>query len=117
MDAKILVFKCGKTNELYGVRVQQMEDRDWWRTWSFKISSQFAISEGYDRNQIQGNLYATDEYPGCPYCGTDSFVQCHSCRKISCWSHERSLRCTWCGIQMENISTATEKFTMTGQSF
>ena len=68
MDAKVLIFRCTRGKQPYGVRVQRMEDGDWWRTWAFKINFQVARDEGYDRNQIQGNLYATDEFPGCPHC-------------------------------------------------
>ena len=117
MDAKVLIFKCTRVNQPIGVRVQRMEDRDWWRTWAFKISSQIASNEGYDQNQIQGNLYATEEYPGCPHCGTDGFVQCGRCKKVSCWNQEKSLVCPWCGFHMDEIVTATDKFSVTGDSF
>ena len=117
MDAKVLIFKCTRVNQPIGVRVQRMEDRDWWRTWAFKISSQIASNEGYDQNQIQGNLYATEEYPGCPHCGTDGFVQCGRCKKVSCWNQEKSLVCPWCGFRMDEIVTATDKFSVTGDSF
>lgn len=117
MEAKVLVFMCSKTKQPYGVRTQRMEDGDWWRTWAFKVNSQIASNEGYDRNQIQGNLYSTNDYPGCPYCEAKEFVQCGHCQKISCWHHEIVLTCPWCGFKMDNIVSATEKFSVTGDSF
>ncbi len=117
MEANILLFKCSRSNQLYGVRVQKMKDGDWWRTWAFKIKSQYAKREGYDRTQVLGNLNSTEDYPGCPYCGTYGFVQCVQCKKLSCWNGETSLICPWCGEEMENIIAATEKFSVTGDKF
>ena len=117
MDAKVLIFRCTRGKQPYGVRVQRMEDGDWWRTWAFKINFQVARDEGYDRNQIQGNLYATDEFPGCPHCGTHGFVQCGVCKKVTCWTDETRMECSWCGVMMEGIVAATDKFTVTGDSF
>ena len=117
MEANILLFMCGKANQPYGVRVQRMEDGDWWRTWAFKVKPQQAKSEGFDKTMVQGNLYATREYPGCPYCGATGFVQCGTCGKISCWKGENTLTCLWCGKVMNNIVTTTEKFSVSGDKF
>ena len=117
MEAKVLIFKCTQRNEPFGVRVERMSDQDWWRTWAFRINPRVAAREGYDQNEIQGNLYATEEYPGCPHCGTDNFVQCGRCQKVSCWHNETRLTCPWCGFMMDEIVTATDKFSVTGDSF
>lgn len=114
MEAAVIVGKCTKRNQMYGMRTQKMKDGDWWRTWAFSIDEKRAHSEGYDETPVQGNLYHTEEYPGCPYCGTKSFVQCNKCRKLSCWNGEKKLVCTWCGYNMDNIVTATEKFNLSG---
>ncbi len=116
MEANIILFKCSRQSKYYGVRVQKVND-DWVRTWAFKISEKNAKKEGYDQQPIRGNLYATDEYPGCPYCGLKSFVQCNACNKISCWNGESSLQCVWCGNQMSNIVTATDEFDVDGGDF
>lgn len=76
-----------------------MNDGDWWRTWSFPMKKTQAKSEGFDKNSVKGNMYATEEYPGCPYCGTFGFVQCNTCHKITCWNSESSLVCEWCRIK------------------
>lgn len=117
MEANILLFKCSKANQMYGVRIQKMNDGDWWRTWAFKIKPHNAKSEGYDKTPVQGNLYPTQEYPGCPYCRTNGFIQCGKCKKISCWNGETSLDCPWCGVRMENFVEATEKFSVVGDKF
>lgn len=117
MEESILLFKCSQAQQLYGVRVQRMEDGDWWRTWAFKVKSQSAPSEEYGKTPVQSNLYATAEYPGCPYCGTSTLVKCGACQKFCCYHGETSLVCPWCGNKIENIVTATEKFNLTGYEF
>ncbi|MBQ8849517.1 MAG: hypothetical protein IJ011_04175 [Clostridia bacterium] len=117
MEAKVLLVKCPTKRETFGVRIQKMDDGDWWRTWAFKLNTAQAQNEGYDETQVQGNLNETEEYPGCPHCGTHGFVQCGKCKKISCWKHETSMVCPWCGNNMSNIVTATSKFDVTGGAF
>lgn len=117
MEAKVLIQKCTKANKPIGVRVQRMEDGDWWRTWAFKINPRSAADEGYDKNEIEGNLEITEEYPGCPYCGTKNLIQCGNCQKLSCWNGEDKLKCPWCDFMMDEIVTATEKLSVTGDSF
>lgn len=117
MEANILIVKCPRSKGIFGVRIQKMEDGDWWRTWAFKIRDHQARDEGYMETQVMGNLNAVEEYPGCPYCGTKGFVQCGRCKKISCWKNETSMVCPWCGNEMDSIVTATDKFKVTGGKF
>lgn len=114
MEATVILTKCSKNNQLYGVRIQRMEDGDWWRTWSFPVNERRAGKEGYDKEKVRGNLYATKTFPGCPYCGTSSFVQCNKCNKLTCWNGETRMNCMWCGNDMDNIVSATEKFNVSG---
>lgn len=116
-EANVLLFKCGKANREYGVRIQTTPDNDWERTWAFEITPKIAKSEGFDKNKVKGNLYATDDYPGCPYCGADGFVQCSKCKKISCWDGEKNLTCAWCGAYMRNIVLTNSKFDVKGNKF
>lgn len=114
MEANIIMQKCSKSTKTFGVRVQLMNDGDWWRTWSFPMKKTQAKSEGFDKNSVKGNMYATEEYPGCPYCGTFGFVQCNTCHKITCWNSESSIVCKWCSNKMGNIVIATDKFDIFG---
>ena len=114
MEATVILAKCPKKKLMYGMRTQKMSDGDWWRTWAFPIDERRANNEGYDAAKIQGNLYQTEGYPGCPYCGTFQFVQCGSCHRISCWNGETRLKCGWCGIVMDSIVTTTDKFDVSG---
>ena len=117
MEANVIMCRCGKCSKVYGIRVERMADGDWYRTWAFKLSEKSAGREGFDKTPIRGNLNATLEYPGCPYCGTIGFVQCGYCGRISCWNGESSLNCSWCGKLMENIVDANEKFDVSANQF
>ncbi len=114
MEAAVLLAKCQRTKKIYGIRTQRMSDGDWWRTWAFPVDESRAHKEGYDATRVQGNLYCTEEYPGCPYCRTKGFVLCNRCKKISCWNGENQLTCPWCENDMNNIVSATEKFDLSG---
>lgn len=114
MEAVVILAKCTKGNRTYGMRTQKMSDGDWWRTWAFSVDDKRAHKEGYDVTPIQGNLYHTEDYPGCPYCGTMNFVHCNVCHKLTCWNGETRIICPWCGNDMDNIVPATEKFNLSG---
>lgn len=114
MKASVILIRCSRNKSVFGARTQQMNDDDWWRTWAFAIDEDRANREGYDLETVKGNLYCTDEYPGCPYCGTKSFVQCNKCGKLTCWNGETILDCQWCGNHMDNIVEASDKFTVSG---
>ena len=63
--------------------------------------------KGFDKAVIRGNLYADDEYNGCPYCKAVTFVQCGRCGKLSCWNNEERITCGWCGLT-GNITKTTD---------
>ena len=113
VKAIIVLAKCPDHRKTFGMRTQQMSDGDWWRTWAFPIDEKRAAREGYGCESIHGNLYATDEYPGCPYCGAISFVQCHKCHRFSCWDGRELFNCPWCGATGRTV-TATQRFEATG---
>lgn len=111
MKAAVIVAKCPKTKRSYGIRVEQMEDLDWWRTWSFEIDDTRAAREGYDTNTIEGNLNALDSYPGCPYCGSTTYFFC-TCGKISCGGPNGvDYTCPWCGSTCKPVPL-TDKITL-----
>lgn len=114
MEAAVILAKCPKKKKLYGMRVQKMSDGDWWRTWAFPVEEKRAHKEGYDMTRVQGSLYYTKEYKGCPYCEAKSFVQCSGCSKIFCWNGEEQMTCPWCNGKLGSIVTTTEKFHVSG---
>ena len=132
MAASVILSKCvdGRT---FGVRIEKREN-DWVRTWAFPIDEGKAKREGFDRTKIKGSLDATPEYPGCPYCGTETFVQC-TCKKIGCYHESRAeeksgnrqerkskeknadfYRCPWCNKVSKEIETV-ESFNVKSGGF
>jgi hypothetical protein len=92
--------KCQKTKDVFGMRIEERQ-KDWVRTWAFKIDEKKAKREGFDKEKTSGSMNPTSEYPGCPYCGTSSIAQC-SCGKIFCWRDEtKQATCPWCGLTGE----------------
>jgi len=101
LNAKVIISKCAKTRQCFGIRIQQVGN-DWIRTWAFPIDEAKAKHEGYDTNKVTGSMNIADGFPGCPYCGSNGFVQC-SCGKIGCWNWkdgtkngEKKYICPWC---------------------
>ena len=117
MEARILVMRCESSGGQFGVRVEKTTDNDWVRKWSFKMKEGAAKSEGYDTQNIEGSLSATDEFPGCPYCGNQYFFKC-SCGKFSCYGsdNKKTVHCYWCNETVEITGTldrfdvGTERF-------
>lgn len=117
IEANIVLLRCQKDKQTFGVRVQKMDDDDWYRTWAFKIKPGQAESEGYDKTVIQGHLRRTEEYPGCPHCGTHALVHCGYCNKLSCYNGEESLECPWCGHLMSGFTKNYEKIEIDSDKF
>ena len=67
-----------------------------------------AVREGYNKTKITGDFSASEDFNGCPYCGSKDFVFCGRCGKLSCWNKEERITCGWCGITGD-ITTTTEK--------
>lgn len=98
IKAKVVLSKCPKVKEnegLFGIRIQKKK-KDWIRTWAFKIDPRKASREGYDEETVTGSFQATDDYPGCPYCHTKSFVLCGYCDRLFCWNGKKEVTCPWC---------------------
>lgn len=99
MEASIVVMMCGTSKKLSGVRVQKMEDGDWYRTWAFPLNAKTASHEGYNQTRIHGSLKTIDGYPGCPHCGSKGFFLCYKCNKVVCWNGiDTNVTCPWCGV-------------------
>jgi len=105
LTASVVLARCCKTKKLFGMRVEK-RGNDWVRTWAFPIDEQKAKKEGFEANEVSGSLQAADGYPGCPYCGQNSFARCGACKKISCWGGgSTGFICPWCG-HIDNVGTA-----------
>lgn len=81
MNAAVILQKCSRTGKTFGIRVQQMDDGEWYRTWAFPMDEARAGREGYSGTKLNSMLPETPEYPGCPYCGSKGFFYDYNCEK------------------------------------
>ena len=99
IQAKVILAKCpnarSRSENLFGMRIQNIGG-EWKRTWAFKIDAEKAGHEGYGKERMSGAFYATDEYPGCPYCREQVFCLC-SCGRPFCGKASGRHTCPWCG--------------------
>jgi len=116
MEATVILMRCKKNKALSGIRVQKMEDDNWWLTWSFAVSEKSAKKEGFSQHYTLKGMYNTAEYPGCPYCESKGFVVCNKCQNLTCYSGEKSLNCAWCGNFLDNIVGA-DNFELSGGGY
>ena len=95
-EAAVVPCKCPKHHRLFGVRFEKMNDV-WMYTWAFEMKESSEYRNGYNPNVIKGNIMPTNDYPGCPYCGSKGFVICQ-CGKLSCHPSKAGMfTCEWCG--------------------
>lgn len=113
MKATVILQKCTKTKKTFGIRIQELEDGEWYRTWAFPIDENRAKREGYHKTQVMSLLPSQTEYPGCPHCECKNFFYDHNCGKISCYYGEERFTCPWCGGTYDVVSI-TEKLKFSG---
>jgi hypothetical protein len=117
INAKVAICKCPKTKGVFGIRFEE-RNGDWLRTWAFKIDEDKAKREGFDATKINGTMTPTTEYPGCPYCETNTIAPC-SCGKIFCFPEwtgvPKEATCPWCGKTA--LYTPVEKIQVTGGGY
>ena len=80
---------------MYGLRVEERPNA-WYATWAFRVDEHRVAGEGYGQKMVNALLLLDDSFPGCPRCGSNSFVLCNLCAKVSCWaSEDRKWTCAW----------------------
>jgi hypothetical protein len=62
------IAKCPTSGRIYGVRVEERQDKKWIATWTFPVKAEVAKREGYAANRFPYDLVYDKDYPGCPYC-------------------------------------------------
>lgn len=98
-EARIALCKCKEGKNAFGVRFEACEN-EWKATWAFPIKKKGAAQrEHYDETVLKGLIRKGSDYPGCPYCGSGSFVVCSDCGGLNCNtnSNDEVFTCEWCG--------------------
>lgn len=114
IEAKVALAKCREGRKAFGVRLEKIEN-GWKYDWAFKLNEDRAKKEGYGDTKIVGNIYADPNYPGCPYCKSNSFIVCGGCGKLNCFNDEtKSFTCGWCGMTGEIVEYKGEGISSSG---
>lgn len=97
MEAKVIMAKCEKYKDAFGIRIQK-EQTAWLITWAFEIDEKIASKEGFgSASSMKASLVFSGDYPGCPHCGANSMFTCGKCGQVSCWDGNEMTTCAWCG--------------------
>jgi hypothetical protein len=96
VKADVLLARCQQGLGAYGIRVEEGRN-GWVATWTFPVDeSQFARSDYGKAVEVKSGLTLSVPFRGCPHCEANSFVQCGSCRHITCHQDGRRMwRCAW----------------------
>ena len=95
----IVMSHCSRSSEGFGMRLEEQGYNVWTVDWAFRVPDRLASKEGYDHTEIKGSFTLDNEYPGCPYCKSWSFILCPYCKKVSCYDgYSSTARCGWCGV-------------------
>ena len=114
-QATVVMAKCRRSKQPYGIRMEKKRDGVWYCTWAFKLSERAAANEGYGGTLVSGRVDLDAEYPGCPYCGAMGWFSCGSCGKLTCNSGEIHVTCSWCNMSGE--CSAAESFDLKGDGY
>jgi len=97
----IVMGRCSRSKQGFGIRFQKREGNDWAATWAFAIKEATANREGYEKTRISGRFTLDTAFPGCPHCSAHGFCAC-ICGRLACWNGEsRKVTCPWCGRSVE----------------
>lgn len=98
----VVLACCGQYHRPFGIRFEELTNRQWVGDWAFPIAEASAKRERYDRSEIRGGMGFSQAYPGCPYCGLKSIVRCNRCGGVSCLAEEsQTFACPYCGSRGE----------------
>lgn len=82
-----------------GLRLEEKARNHWVADWAFQVKDCIAAKEGYDKTRVDGQFEFSQQFPGCPYCESHSFVLCE-CQTLLCYeSRDRCFKCPKCGLE------------------
>ena len=115
MQATVVMAKCRRAKQPFGIRMERRRNGTWYCTWAFKLGERAAAREGYGDTMVSGRVDLDPEYPGCPYCGAGGWFCCGSCGKLTCNAGETEVTCAWCGRSV--TCSAADTFDLKGGGY
>jgi hypothetical protein len=95
--ADIVLARCSRTSNTYGMRFEETQPQVWTVTWAFPVDAAAAAREGYGGGGLRGRLAIDAHFPGCPHCQDMTFVLCGQCDRVSCSAVGATyFNCPWC---------------------
>ena len=115
-DLMVVMAACYRTKQPWGITLEKKGNYCEFQ-WAFKISKEKSHHEGYDKNKFHGEVRFSEDYPGCPHCGTKNFYQCGKCKTIICMPDDigEKATCPCCGY-VAGFKTV-EKFDLSGGGY
>lgn len=112
----VLICKCTQHNKKFCIRLDKYNNASQWNiVVAFPYEEQMA-SENYEDNSrhFTGKIVTSDEYNGCPYCGS-KYTQFCNCGNVFDTPRMGRLTCPWCSTT-DNYSPG-ETFNFGGNAF
>ena len=100
-DAFAILAMCPESKRTYGITVDSAGGNHYVFHWAFPIDKDKAHREGFDVKSVKGTVTTDIDYPGCPYCGSKSFVFCGNCGSVICYHGQKRVSCPKCGFTGE----------------
>ena len=98
INVVIISAYCSELGHRIGIRLEEKSRKHWVADWAFKLKESIASREGYDKTLVDGQFELSHDFPGCPYCESQSFVLC-DCQNLLCYKASGgSFKCPKCGL-------------------
>jgi hypothetical protein len=118
----VVVARCFEVGQEIAVRFVQEPDGVWRAAAILPWSPDRAPrSDPASARVMEGAFDIAPTYPGCPFCGARSFLQCPGCEQLACWDGRTSRvprrrrrpygRCPWCRAAIELSGSSIERLT------
>ena len=58
-EATVVMAKCRRSKQPFGIRMEKKKDGVWYCTWAFRLSERAAANEGYGGTLVSGETHVT----------------------------------------------------------
>ena len=79
----IVIATCGVHEKLFGIKFAYRPHGIWEADGVLAAPAEREAGRG-SSSQLSGSFSLGPSYPGCPFCGDESFYKCNSCGRLNC---------------------------------